>query len=180
VHKIVVLALCLAPTVAIADRGVPQEEAIPERAGGPRPPPPPRLAQPRTPPAELVALAKDRAGMWSCSGGYVGKLEVKVSLDGAWLQTSGVLDIDGVKVKVTEFRTFDAVAKQWTRIAMMGTTNHEISTSLGADKGVWVWTAAQRRDIEEQTKDKLTVRRQTISSGKWVTDSEAICSKARP
>jgi len=157
----------------------------------PVPPPPP--APPVQPP-EIAAVGKTLAGTWTCKGSkprgdgssasMVAKLTIKLDLDGAWVQASFVESGAG-GAKLTSYRTFDPVAKQWTLVQVTNAGGHAVSTSAGETGGAWTWTgtsntsagSTQTRDHEQRDGKQLKVWGEALLGGAWQKTYEATCSK---
>lgn len=117
------------------------------------------------------------------SSPIVATVTVKLELDGTWIVTS-LVEKTGT-LKWTEYRTYDAVAKQWTKLQMVNTTGHVRSTSLGEQNGAWTWegTAAspqgsvQLRDHEQYGTGQFTLRGEVLLGGSWQKAYEVSCTK---
>jgi hypothetical protein len=151
--------------------------------------PPP--APPVTPPLEVTQLAKQIAGTYACKGVmFVGngasqpltaKLAIKTALGGAWLASS----LQSDSFSVDDYRTFDTIGKQWTRIQMTSTIAHAVSTSLGDKSGAWTWEGTQSspsgtmqvRDHEELGKGQLKLWGEALLGGSWQKSYELTCKR---
>ena len=189
-HRLLVLAAVTG--TAYADKAeappVPAQAPVASRRLPPPPPPPP---PPTPPPVEVTTLAKQVAGTYACKGVmFVGngasmplsaKLSIKTALGGTWLAES----LDGGGFSVDDYRTFDAVAKQWTRIQMTSTSGHAVSTSLGDTNGSWTWDGTQSsprgtqqvRDHEEVGNRQLTIWGEVLLGGGWQKGYELTCKR---
>jgi hypothetical protein len=182
-------ALVIAPiafaTLARADR---VEPAAP-------PPLPPGLQlrrPPQPPPAEVGELAKQLVGAYACKGvqlatdgsssPLVAKLAVKLALDGAWIESS-LVETKAGGIKLDDYRTYDGVAKQWTRIQLASTTGHAISTSLGERGGMWTWEGTstsphdtlQLRDYEQLGDRQIKLSGEAMLGGAWQKLYDVTC-----
>jgi hypothetical protein len=171
------------PIPAIADRASP-----PEGMRMPRP----AVAAIAIPAREVAALAKTVAGSYRCKGVTMNDdgssmplqatLAIKLDLAGGWILAAFVT-AEGVRS--TEYRTFDGVAKQWTRIQLDSASAHVISTSLGEKAGTWDWEgtrtsplgAVRVRDHEQIGKDAIKVWGEALVGGSWDRAYEASCKR---
>ena len=99
----------------------------------------PRKHPPRVQPvsAEIAKLGKAIAGSYDCSG-TEDHLVVSLGLDDAWIEYR----FD----HAVEYRTYDPVAKEWTRVRIDATGSH-VDTSLGEVDGKWAWSAGDTETI---------------------------------
>ena len=103
-----------------------------------RPVPAPKFpAPPAGPPPQVAVLAKQLAGARPCGAGTA---TASIALAGAWLQITTPSSL--------ELRTYDVVAKQWTRVVLGGDGTHRTQTSLGDVRGTWTWTGDGVTDEE--------------------------------
>jgi len=180
----------LAPPLARAD-----EEAPRGVAGdvAPRRPMPIAPAIKVGPPAEVAALGKRVVGRFTCKGNtiqpdgssqpLVAKITTKLELDGAWIVTTLVETTS--KLKWTEYRTYDATAKQWTRFQLVNTTASVQSTSLGEQNGTWNWTGTatspqgtvQLRDHEQVGVKQRKLWGEALLAGTWQKTYEVTCTR---
>jgi hypothetical protein len=156
VRAIVILALACG--IAHADRV--DEESLTR--------PPPIMPTPLPPAPEIAQLAKQLAGTWTCGHD---KVTITVMLDGAWLVLRGPRE--------HEWRTYDGVAKLWTRIVVSAGGTHAIATSLGEQDGAWTWTErADARSVERWTKNRVVRSTEQQRAGQWQrVGAELTCSK---
>jgi len=154
-------------------------------------PQPPRPPQPTPVSADIAKEGKLLAGTYACKGNrMVGNgaslplqstLAVKLDLDnawivGAWTEKTG---------KLVDYRTFDDVAKQWTRMQLVSDGSHSVLTSLGEKAGEWVWEG-----VASSSRGSVTVRHHEALSGKelkiwgeaqlggtWQKSYEATCKR---
>ena len=118
-------------------------------------PPPPKFPAPQLgPPPQVMALGKQLAGTWTCSSGETATIAIDVA--GGWLRIATAESI--------ELRTFDVVARQWTRVVMTAAGGYRTETSLGEQKGTWSWSgdgapASERITADEYVRDDVTCRR---------------------
>jgi hypothetical protein len=159
------------------------------------PPPRPRLPTPTPPPPpapEVAKLGKDVAGAYTCKGNahnrdgsstpLVAKLTIKLELDNAWIATS-LVEKAGTGGKFFDYRTYDGVGKQWTRIQLTNASTHVMSTSLGEKDGKWMWEGAatsprgtlQVRDYEQWSGKQVKVWGEGLMGGSWQKLYEATC-----
>ena len=185
IRTLAVIALSMCAAAALADEVAPPKPMAGGRAAGsagmgapqrqpdnlkdpfgdvalvPRRPPPP---VPKPAP-QIAKVGKESAGTWTCKGNtsrgdgssapLSATITVKLDLDNAWLATT-LVEKAG-PLKWTEYRTYDAVAKQWTKLQMANTSGYIVSTSLGEQGGKWTWVGTQTspngtvqlRDYEE-------------------------------
>ena len=160
------------------------------------PPPPPPLPPPAPvkPPAEIAALAKQVAGSYACKGvTFVGngastplaaKLSIKLALGDAWLEAS-LVETGAGGISFDDYRTFDAVSQQWTRLQLASTTGHVTWTSLGDKSGSWTWEGTatsprgtmQVRDYEQVGNRQLTLWGEALLGGAWQKLYEVTCKR---
>jgi hypothetical protein len=184
---IAVVALCAIAGVVTAKPRPPrpdEDQFDPERLGPPRPPRPPA---PPSPAPEIAVLGKELAGTWTCNGTWLdregvartttGTITVELVLGDAWIRAAYALTVGGKPQDIADHRTYDAVAKQWTRITVTSASTFAITTSLGDDKGAWTWSSADVRDHERRTKDSLELWRERASDGAWQRVSRLTCSR---
>ncbi len=191
-HVLVLAVLCSA---ALADPLRPEPPASGEPAGILAQPPASRPAPPPTPPVapEIGKLGKQIAGTYKCKGvalradgsstPLTGTVTAKLDLDNAWIQTSLVED-NGIKM--VEYRTYDGVAKQWTRLQMASTTAHVVSTSLGEQNGKWTWEGTatspqgttQLRDHEQRDGKQLELWGEALLGGSWQKQYQVTCKRS--
>ena len=193
------LALSVFAAAAVADRdgpsplaGAPMSRS--EIVARPRPiPVNPMTAG--TPSAQIAATGSKLAGSYKCKGvsftgdgsssPFTAKLAIKLDLDNAWIQAQLLQDAPGT-MKLTDYRSFDEIAKQWTRIELLATSGHVESTSLGEKDGKWTWTGTaisptgsiQTRDYEQQIDPKqLKLWGEALLAGTWTKSYEVTCRK---
>jgi len=123
------------------------------------------------PPPEVAALAKQLAGKWTCKGTehlaggatrpVTAKLAVELVLGDAWVRYSTT---DAGNLTRETYRTYDAVAKQWTQIEVSARGRHAVSTSLGPEHDTWTWQGDgfTLRDRTVATKRGLEVTREGL------------------
>ena len=188
--RLALLALLALPHAARADRVM----AAPAVAMPPVPMPPPPPPPPPPPAAEIAQLAKQVAGTYACKGVQLAadhsstpvtaKLSIKLALGGAWILSSlAELKADGLQLD--EYRTYDPVAKQWTRIQLASSTGHVISTSLGEKGGTWTWEGTatsplgtqQLRDYEQLGDRQLKLWGEALLGGTWQKLYEVTCKR---
>jgi hypothetical protein len=191
------VALTLVVLAGAADAERVATPMRPPPPNGPRPPPPPQQP-PRVPhpPAEVARLAKDLVGTATCKGvvmngdgsstPIVGTLESKLDLDGTWLATSFVEQrAQQPGLKLSDFRTYDPIAKQWTRLRLDNAMSYVEETSLGASDGGWTWTGTQNtqngsfevRDHEQFEAKQIKLWGESMLSGKWQKLYEITCAR---
>ncbi len=181
----IAIALVTMCGLAVADR---EPEPLP---GPRRPPPPPAPIKP----AEVAKLGKDLAGGYKCKGVTLqasgastplqATLTVELALDGAWLQASLVETGKANPLRFVDYRTFDPIGKQWTRIQLNSMAGHVMSTSLGEKNGTWTWEGTataptgttQLRDYEQLARGKLKLWGEALLSGSWQKQYEVTCSQ---
>ena len=153
-------------------------------------PPPPRIVVA----ADIAKLGKTLAGTYKCKGvsmrgdGSSVPLEaglvIKLDLDGAWIVES-LTETKAGGIKFEDYRTYDATAKQWTKIQLASTSGHVIATSIGEKDGKWTWegTASspngtmQVRDYEQLATKQIKVWGEALLSGAWQKVYEATCKR---
>jgi len=211
-RSLAVMMLALGSTVALADRAPPPapqppgNDRLPQRevadpflngfgGSGIAVRMPPRPVQPDIVVApEMAARAKLIAGNYTCKGVTMlsdgssrplqATLAIKLDLGIAWIQMSWVQTTPPA-TRWTDYRTYDAVAKQWTRIALASTSSHVASTSLGEKGGAWIWEGTatspagtlQVRDHEEYGSKLIKVWGEALMSGSWQKVYEATCRR---
>ena len=171
--------------LAMADR---EPEPLPSRQ---RPPPPP---PPAVKSAEVQKLGKDLAGSYKCQGVALqangsssplqATLTIELALDSTWIQASLVETGKATPLRFVDYRTYDPVGKQWTRIQLTSMASHVVSTSLGEKNGTWTWEGTataptgtlQLRDYEQLAHGKLKVWGEALQSGSWQKQYEVTCS----
>jgi hypothetical protein len=185
------VVIALAGT-AYADKAAPVQAPAP-MSQPPLPPPPQPPPEP-VKPAEVAAVAKQVAGNYACKGvTFVGngastplaaKLSIKLALGGAWLEASLVENRAG-GMSFEDYRTFDSVAQQWTRLQLASTTGHVMSTSLGDKSGTWTWEGTatapsgtmQVRDYEQMGDRQLKLWGEALLGGSWQKLYELTCKR---
>ena len=156
--------------------------------------PPPRPPVVVAPSPEIAKLGKAAAGAYKCKGVSLrgdgsstpleAALTIKLDLDDAWVHAS-LVEAKAGGVKFDDYRTYDATAKQWTRIQLTSTSGHVVSTSLGEQGGKWTWegTASspngtmQVRDYEQRDAKQLKVWGEALLGGTWQKLYEATCKQ---
>jgi hypothetical protein len=179
--KLIVVALLALATPAAADMAAP-----------PRPRPKPVEI---TPAVEIATTARSMVGAWTCKGVQLAgdgssrpallALAVSVDPDGAWIATTADETIDGKSVlKYTEYRTYDAVAKQWTQLEMANTTAYASTTSLGEANGQWTWagtlhgaTAVDIHNFEKRTATHVDMWGEQLLAGTWQKVYQFSCAR---
>jgi len=180
------------PRQAPRPRHIPDDVKDPfgDIAPGPsRPPPPKPTAAP-----EIAKLGKQLAGSYRCKGvSMVGDgssmpleatLKIEVALDGAWI-VAAMAEVKAGGVKFEDYRTYDATAKQWTRLVMSSSSAHSAETSLGEKDGKWAWEGSQTaptgttqvRDYEQLSGKQIKVWGEALLSGTWQKSYEATCKR---
>jgi hypothetical protein len=162
-------------------------------AGAATRPSPPAPQTPAGPPVEVAALGKELAGTWTCKGvalrgdgsskPLVASVVSKLDLDDAWLVTT-LTEKDG-KLKFTQYRSYNPIAKEWTRIQMDNMTGHVLSTSPGERGGKWAWTGNATspmgtlplRDYEQRDGAQLRLWGEAQIGGSWEKLYEVTCKK---
>ena len=176
--------------VAIADRVATPAASAPQIQVPPtRPKPPQPFAHPAP---ETAQLGKRLAGTYRCKGVVLGgdgssvprqaKLMIELALDDGWIAARFV---DARGPRVDEFRTFDGVAKQWTRIQLASTSAHVMTTSLGEQNGAWTWEGVELspagttsvRDHEQITGTQIKLWGEALRSGTWQKSYETTCAR---
>ncbi len=190
--------IALSTATAVADQPAPQrrvdglkdpfgDEASLMARRVPLPPPAPKPAP------EIAKLGKQSAGTWTCKGNMArgngssaplaATIAVKLDLDNAWVATT--LVEKGGPLKWTEYRTFDPVAKQWTKLQMANTSGYAVSTSLGEQAGTWTWTGTatspngtlQLRDHEQAEGKGIKRWGEAQLGGFWQKTYEVSCKR---
>jgi hypothetical protein len=180
-------------------RPVPQG---PGAAGGARAPsqhiapPPPRPLPPPQPAVspEIAKLGKQVAGNYMCKGvelnldgsstPLAANASIKLSLADAWITVS-FAETKAGGVKFEDYRTYDATAKQWTRVQLASTSAYAIWTSLGEKNGKWTWEGTeissagtlQLRDYEQVSDKTIKIWGEGLMSGSWQKRYEATCTR---
>jgi hypothetical protein len=142
-----------------------------ELAFVPATPPPPKFPPPPPgPPPQVATLSKQLVGTWTCKGTYrdergearriEGTTTIALELDGAWLKISSTTVVGGARTKAVELRSFDVVAKQWTRVVLASDARHAVQTSLGAIDGTWTWVGDGATDSQRLGTNEITTWRQ--------------------
>lgn len=200
----VALVLVAFTNLAVADEVAPPAATRPPPAQGPRLPSrevmDPMPSRPKPPPPkpavapEIAKLGKQLAGSYRCKGVWMvgdgsskpleATLKIALQLDGAWVAVSFAESKAG-GTRFEEFRTYDATAKQWTRIRMLSTSAHVTETTLGEKTGTWTWEGSaaapsgttQLREYEQPSGKELKVWGEALLSGSWQKSYEATCKK---
>ncbi len=215
IRTLAVIALSMSAAIAIADEAVPPKRMAGGPAAGsagmgapqrridglkdpfgdeallPRRPTPPTPVPKPAP--EIARVGKESAGRWTCKGNMsrgngssaplTATVTVKLDLDSAWIATT-LVEKAG-PLKWTEYRTYDAVAKQWTKLQMANTSGYVVSTSLGEQGGKWTWTGTQTSPLGtvqlrdyEQTEGKGIKRwGEAQLGGVWQKTYEVGCKR---
>lgn len=158
-----------------------------------RPSLPPVPPAPAPPAPEVAALGKQLAGAWSCKGVALHgdgssqplqpSLAIKLDLDDAWLVTTLVEKAGNLKR--TEYCTYDATAKEWTRVQLINTSARALSTSPGEQNGKWTWTGTATsptgtqplRDCEQRDGKQLRLWGEAQLDGTWQKTYDVTCKK---
>lgn len=211
IRPLVVMTLSMSAAIAIADEAAPPKPAAGGRAAGSagmgaprqdrdpfgeaniaprRPMPPTPVAKPAP---EIAKVGKDSAGTWTCKGNasrgngssapLTATVTVKLDLDNAWIATT-LVEKAG-PLKWTEYRTYDGVAKQWTKLQMANTSGYMVSTSLGEAGGKWTWTgtatspngSVQLRDYEQAEGKGIKRWGEAQLGGVWQRTYEVSCKR---
>ena len=157
----------------------------------PMPPPPPPMPTPVPVPPEITAQGKLLAGTYACKGNrqlgngastpLQSSLVVKLDLDNAWIVGSWT-EKSG---KFLDYRTFDDVAKQWTRMQLVSDGSHSVLTSTGDKAGEWVWEGVASsshgnvtvRHHETLKGKELKIWGEAMLGGTWQKSYEATCKR---
>lgn len=147
---------------------------------------------PPKPAPEIATQAKVLAGTWTCKGVKLkgdgssspstSTLTAKLDLDGGWISLAMIEKGGG---KFAEYRSFDGVSKQWTRIQMASTSGYTTTTTLGERDGKWTWTGTsqspqgtlQVRDMEQLSGKSLKLWGEAMLGGNWQKLYEVTCTK---
>jgi hypothetical protein len=179
----VALADRVAPPAAGAARQPQEPQAMPQR--------PPLPPAPVPVPAEIAAQGKLLAGTYACKGNrqlgngastpLQSSLVVKLDLDNAWIVGAW----NEKPGRLIDYRTFDDVAKQWTRMQLVSDGSHSVLTSIGDKSGEWLWEG-----VESSSRGNVTVRHHETLKGKelkmwgeallggtWQKSYEATCKR---
>jgi hypothetical protein len=198
----VALASLLVSGVALADRvsppsaGAPMPRQEPAAAMPPLPPPPP---PPPPPPIavspEIATQGKLLVGTYACKGNrqlgtgasvpLQSSLIVKLELDNAWIVGTWSEKATQSAGKLADYRTYDDVAKQWTRMQLVSDGSHAVLTSIGEKSGEWLWEG-----VASSSRGTVTVRNHETLKGKelkiwgesqlggtWQKSYEATCKR---
>ena len=159
----------------------------------PQRPPPPPTPVPVSP--EIAAQGKLLVGTYACKGNrQIGNgasvpmqssLVVKLDLDNAWILGSWTEKGTEKAGKFLDYRTFDDVAKQWTRMQLVSDGSHSVLTSTGDKAGEWVWegvASSSRGNVtvrhHETLKGKeLKIWGEAMLGGTWQKSYEASCKR---
>lgn len=166
----IALASLLISSVALADRvstpsagaPMPQQEPAVVAPMPRRPPAPPLAVSP-----EIATRGKLLAGTYACKGNrqlgngasepLQSSLVVKLELDNAWIVGQWTEKTG----KFVDYRTFDDVAKQWTRMQLVSDGSHAVLTSIGEKSGEWVWEG-----VASSSRGTVTIRHHETLKGK--------------
>jgi hypothetical protein len=187
--------LVLVPSIAFADRvAVPSAHtaSAPPAVVAPMPMPRPMpVPQPPPVPADIAKLGKAIGGTYACKGNRMtptgqstplkSSLVVKLDLSDAWIAATWT---EGA-TKFVDYRTFDGVAKQWTRFQMFGDGSHAQVMSLGEKAGEWLWEGSvasstgtvQLRHHEQWNGKDLKIWGEQQLGGTWQKSYEASCKR---
>jgi hypothetical protein len=190
------LASLLVSTVALADQvappaaGAPMQEPVePHTPPIPQRPPVPPTPVPVAP--DIATQGKLLAGTYACKGNrqlgngasapLQSSLVVKLELDNAWIVGSWTEK----GLKFVDYRSFDDVARQWTRMQLVSDGSHSVLTSIGDKAGEWVWEG-----VASSSRGNVTVRHHEMLKGKelklwgeamlggtWQKSYEATCKR---
>ena len=141
--------------------------------------------------AEIAKQGKLLAGSYTCKGNTMigggastpmqSTLVVKLDLDNAWIAGAWTEKAN----KLLDYRTFDDVSKQWTRVQLVSDGSHSMLTSLGEKAGEWAWEG-----VASSSRGSVTVRHHEAQNGKelkiwgeeqlggtWQKSYEATCKR---
>jgi hypothetical protein len=142
----------------------------------------------------VAALATKVAGTYTCKGVQLrsdgssqpiqATIGVRLDLERAWIHAS-FAEAPPAGMKLEEFRTFDATAKQWTRVVMTSGSEYIVETSLGERDGRWTWEGTatspngtrQVRDHEQRDARQLKIWGEALLSGTWQKSYEVTCKR---
>jgi hypothetical protein len=188
---IAVVISCFAAGSAGADRVNPRGLASESPQVAPVPPPPSRVAVASPETSKLGAAV---AGSYSCKGVQLeadgssrpmrGRLTIKLEPDFGWIQSTFVQELPSA-FKIADFRSYDHVSKQWTRLRLTSASAHETATSLGEQNGIWTWSGIesssigtmQQRDHEQISKTSLKLWGEAMLGGTWEKQYEVTCTR---
>ncbi len=156
-------------------------------------PAPPKFEAPK-PPAELTEMGKLMAGNWKCSGKAMmdpaaGMIEFKgmtikstLDLDKFWIKNEMTGQIGPMKMKGTEYITFDASAKKWQRVSVDNTGGWETNTSTDGkkwdgDMRMMGMSAKTKANVEIAAKEFKVTAEMSPDGKKWMTGFEMACKK---
>jgi len=145
--------------------------------------------------AEIATQGKLLAGTYACKGNrqlgngastpLQASLVVKLDLDNAWIVGAWTEKGTEKTGKFVDYRTFDDVAKQWTRVQLVSDASHSVLTSTGEKAGEWVWEG-----VASSARGTVTVRHHETLKGKelkiwgeaqlggtWQKSYEATCKR---
>jgi hypothetical protein len=143
---------------------------------------------------ETAALGAKIVGFYRCKGAQIevdgssrpllGQITIKLELDSGWIQSTFIQDQPAM-FQLTDYRSYDNVAKQWTRLELTSASAHVISTSLGEQNGSWTWTGTesssigtmQVRNHEQIAKDSLKLWGEALLGGSWQKQYEMSCTR---
>lgn len=166
-QKVIVLAALGLAGTAHAEPAQMERADVVALPPKPRPPaPPPRPA------AEIATVGKQLAGTWTCTGA-VDKVTIQLALDDAWIRWT----ITGGAGTTLSFRTYDAIAKQWTMFELTSSGKHRTTTSLGEDKGEWTWTLDTQREHEKLDGKTLELWGERKRGDTWAKSYTASCHR---
>jgi hypothetical protein len=129
------------------------------------------------PAPEVAALAASSTGSFACSARqttttgksrtFPARLTVQLELGGAWLHTH----VAGDGVALDEYRTYDATARQWSRVVLTGSADIAVQTSLGAQRDGWTWRSDRLEDHEQRDAHNR------LSSASWLGRIAVTCGR---
>jgi hypothetical protein len=150
------------------------------------------------PAQELTDASKGMLGTWNCTGkmadmkdptkshDFKGTNKMSMDLDKFWIKGDMSMtsaDMKGVTMKGTEYITYDAAAKKWTRLAMDNMGGSEWMTS--ADMKSWDgemhmmgMTMKTRTKVDASAKELKVNSDMSMDGKKWSTDAfTMVCKK---
>ena len=152
----------------------------------------PPMPQPTTEvPPDIGKQGKLLAGAYTCKGNRMigagastplqATLVVKLDLDNAWIVGTWTEKAQ----KLVDYRSYDDVAKQWTRMQLVSDASHSLLTSTGEKAGEWVWEGAASnsrgsvtvRHHESLKGKELKIWGEAQLGGTWQKSYEATCKR---
>lgn len=192
-------ALTLTTTAMADDKKAPEPKKAPEaKKEEPKKAPEPKYEAPK-PPQELTDMAKGMVGTWKCTGkalmdptkgmqDFTGTNKMSLDLDKFWLKGDMTIAMGPMKMKGTEYLTYDGAQKKWFRIAVDNMGGSETMSSDGFKDNKSSWTGDLRMggmsaktkttvELANAGKELKVSSDMSMDGKKWMTGFEMSCKK---